>query len=677
LVALEPRALASLPEQYSLRWVGPLEARDRLAPILAQFIADAPASGDLFLRVHFFEDVSAYQAQVFLNAHAFAVVAAVPERHDYDIIVPFAQLDSLLNADAVQWMDFGPPEKIAQNECARWRTNVDPVQAAPYNLDGSGVDLGIWDGGKVYAHTDFSGRLTVVEPGAAVDDHATHVAGTMAGSGANSAAQGGEALQWRGMAPNADIFSYFWDFSVSDHNGAINTQGVDLSQNSWGYVVNSGNCSLYGNYSNDAPSYDDIITGLYGRRIPVVFAAGNERDDGDCGMSSAPPYLNYANIGPPGTGKNIITVGATNSNNDSMTSFSSWGPLDDGRIKPDVVAPGCESLVVQNYIKSTLSGNIYAGTGWCGTSMAAPVVSGISGLLIEQYRLTYGGDPQPATVKGLLIHTAADLDDSTSYYNPGPDYASGYGRVDAQAAVQAVIDQRLRQDALSHGQVDWFTIQAPPGASSVKVTLVWDDEPGTLNANPALVNNLDLWLVAPDGTTIHRPWILNPASPAANATRGTDSRNNVEQVMVPSPAAGTWDVKVQGTSVIPAGQSYSLIGGPFTPFTGLPAAFNKSDPANTASDLLNVQWLFWENSAGASSYEYCLDTTDDSDCDVAWTDIGSATSVQVADLLLNTTYHWQVRANNGGDAVFANSGAWWSFSTAALIYNLNLPVVTK
>jgi hypothetical protein len=192
--------------------------------------------------------------------------------------------------------------------------------------------------------------------------------------------------------------------------------------------------------------------------------------------------------------------------------------------------------------------------------MAAPAVSGISGLIIEQYRTSYGSDPLPSTVKALLIQTAVDLDDSTVYYNPGPDYASGYGRVDAQAAVDEIIAWRVREDQVSHGQTDSFTFDVPSGTPSFKVTLVWDDEPGAVNASPALVNNLDLVLVEPNGTTTHLPWVLDPANPSNNATTGTDSVNNVEQVQVVNPLTGTWEARVIGTS-LPAGpQQYSLVG---------------------------------------------------------------------------------------------------------------------
>jgi hypothetical protein len=567
---------ASLPVKLSLqhsalsqvRWMGAIQAVDRISPILRErgirqeMIDD---QGQTSLDIRFFPDVSPDEALRVLSAHEATVEDKQIDFHRFVVRVDPRAIDALAQENGVQWIAEAPPPKTTFNDGVRARTNVDAVHTGPYNLSGNGVDLGIWDGGTVDAHVDFAGRLTVVD-GASVGDHATHVAGTMAGDGSNSDNQGGTPSQWKGMAPQADIVSYYWDNATTDHDGAINTYGIELSQNSWGYAVGDwyGNCYLYGDYDYGAPDYDDIITGYYGKRIVVVFAAGNERDDGDCGLSTVYPYINYANVGPPGTAKNVIAVGATNSNDDSMTTFSSWGPLDDGRIKPDVVAPGCESTG-EGYIRSTLPGDVYGGLGWCGTSMAAPAVSGISGLIIEQFRTTFGGgDPLPSTVKALLIHTAVDLDDGTSYYNPGPDYASGYGRVDAQAAVDELIAQRVRQDQVSDGQVDSFTVDVPAGTPSLKVTLAWDDEPGAVNADPALVNDLDLVLVEPDGSTTHLPWVLDPANPGNDATTSTDSVNNVEQVQVDNPTAGTWEVRVTGTSVPVGPQYYSLAGQDFT-----------------------------------------------------------------------------------------------------------------
>lgn len=552
----------------NVRWIGTIQPDDRTAPNLrsggiSQYALNN--DGTVRLEVRFFADISNAEATQVLDKYRATIEDKVPDFQRFTVRVDSQAIVSLAGEDAVQWITTAAPPKTTHNDGSRARTNVDIVQAAPYNLSGNGVNLGEWDGGQVdAAHPDFAGRLTVVDAGAPINDHATHVAGTMAGDGSNSASQGGTSLQWRGMAPGAHIFSYYWDNHLADHNGAINTHDIDLSQNSWGYTVSSsfGNCNLYGNYDYDAPDFDDIITGLYGKRISVIFAAGNERDDGDCGMSATPPYLNYSNVGPPATAKNIIAVGAANSNDDSMTDFSSWGPVDDGRLKPEVVAPGCESTG-EGFIRSTLPGGGYGGPDWCGTSMAAPAVSGIAGLLIEQYRAIVGVDPLPSTLKAILVQTAVDLDDGTSFYNPGPDYVSGYGRVDAQSAADLIIAQELLEDQIGHNQTDLFTINVLTGTPELKVTLAWDDEPGAVNATTALVNNLDLILIEPDGSTTHRPWILNPASPGSNATRGIDSINNLEQVQVINPAPGTWQVQVVGTNVPVPLQDYSLAGQTF------------------------------------------------------------------------------------------------------------------
>lgn len=205
-----------------------------------------------------------------------------------------------------------------------------------------------------------------------------------------------------------------------------------------------------------------------------------------------------------------------------------------------------------------MPGNTYGDK--CGTSMAAPVVSGISALLIQQYHTTFSQDPLPSTVKALLIHTAVDLDDGTSWYNPGPDYASGYGRVDAKAAVDAIVAQEVQESQVSHSQTITHAIELSETTSYLKVTLAWDDPPAAELADPTLINNLDLELVEPNGTTVHRPWVLDAANPSNDATTGVDSVNNVEQVYVTDPITGTWTVRVKGTVVPQGPQRYSLAG---------------------------------------------------------------------------------------------------------------------
>lgn len=556
-----------------VRWVGRLLPQDKIDPEAA--IAFTGPTGLVYKRGRqatvAVETVPGATDQV---AEALAGLgASVVERDDQlDLLIVEVSADQVLaltRIEPVVWVDV-QQEKALFNDLSRIRTRAEEVQAAPYSLDGSGVQLGIWDGGRIWNHPDFTGRLNMIDLGGALDNHATHVAGTMAGDGSLGVTFG-LPVNLRGMAPAADIVGY--DFAGStdvEHNGAINTWGIDLSQNSWGYRIEQAlpfnNCFLYGNYDTLTRNYDRIVTGLYGTRIPVVFANGNERNDGDCGMSAVPPFLNYSVVSPPATAKNVISVGAINGDDGAMTSFSSWGPVDDGRIKPEIVAPGCNVAGLQNLpgIVSTFrdtTNNVFTYAANCGTSMAAPAVSGNIGLLLERYRdvcPTGGTDPLPSTVKALLVHGAVDLDDTSSFLNPGPDYASGYGSLDIKASIDLLPFHV--EDDVAQGVTDTYQILVTQ-QDDLKVTLVWDDVAATAGAAVTLVNNLDLQLVDPNGG-IHRPWILNPASPANAATTGVDNRNVVEQVVVPTVSAanaGTWTIRVIGTSVPNGPQGYSLV----------------------------------------------------------------------------------------------------------------------
>jgi hypothetical protein len=146
--------------------------------------------------------------------------------------------------------------------------------------------------------------------------------------------------------------------------------------------------------------------------------------------------------------------------------------------------------------------------------------------------------------------------------NPGPDYQWGYGLVDIQAAVDLISRQAFRQESVDDDEVDVYYFVVPSTDEDVRVSLAWDDVEATFNADPALINDLDLELVAPDGT-VWDPWILNAGSPANNATRGTNTVDNQEQVEVSSidesDFVGTWMVRVTGASVPQGPQDYSLV----------------------------------------------------------------------------------------------------------------------
>ncbi len=575
LASFPPEYLAgaALPAPASrlLRALLPLQANDKLEPSLRNHGLAAwslALDGNARVFVQFFRDVTAAE-----RARILARYGAQPLGGQL-VSLPRSSLALLPGEDAVQWVENGPPPVGVANSGARSATGVNTVQASDATLIGTGVKVGIWDGGAVFAHSDFGSRLTVVEAGTA-NSHGTHVAGSIAGSGAGDA-------NAKGMAPGATLYSYDFNGTVpSEMASAITTYGIALANNSWGYGLadppTAAQCAaLRGVYDSNTRSYDQLVRGEYSAgvaAISLLFAAGNDRNSSWplCQTITA-PYANYGTIlGPGSTAKNTIVVGAVCDSSaslfascinssaavvgggaDLMSTFSDWGPMADGRIKPDVVAPGVE-------IWSTDVSGTY--TNKQGTSMATPVTTGVAALLYQKWRaLNSNVDPTPATIKALLVQTAVDLSSTTlSFLKTGPDYASGYGRIDAVAAVAAISDSLVTRDQVANGAQDVFSFTLASGAPALKVTLVWDDPAATANAATTLVNNVDLQLVGPDGT-VYRPYVLNPASPSAAATTGIDSINNVEQVYVAAPGAGVWQAKVTGSSVPSGPQNYALAG---------------------------------------------------------------------------------------------------------------------
>lgn len=548
-----------------LRWAGPILPDDRVDPGIRE-AGIGPWSvqedGRADLLVKFFSDVALADVQAVVERHDGAVLGTYPGGNRFVVRLNPYVVPGLAQEDGVEWIVEVPPPKRALNDQVRSNARVDTVQSNT-ELSGAGVVSSVWDGGDVDAnHTDFGGRVTVVDNQGAIN-HATHVAGTMAGSGALRS-----DLLYKGMAPSAPILSYYWDNNLVDHIDAINNRDADLSQNSWGYVPLVKVFCHYGQYIWDAREYDQIVRGYLDvgttqatldKQISVQFAAGNDRNgSGPCISSSG-----FDTIGPPATAKNIVTVGAINTNDSSMTSFSGWGPMDDGRIKPDLVAGGCQ-VGGDNGVTSTITGDRY-GTA-CGTSMAAPATSGLVALMVEHYRnLNGGAQPLPSTVKGTLLHSTRDLG------NVGPDYSFGFGAIDSQAAYGLLLTGNVLEGALLPGGTHTFSVEVPAGAKELKLTLVWSDKEAADGASLTLVNNLDLVVADPDGVR-HYPWLLNPSSPSSPATicapgsspsGCTDSINPLEQVFVPNPQAGTWTVTVDGAGINDTSpftnQSFSLV----------------------------------------------------------------------------------------------------------------------
>jgi hypothetical protein len=299
-----------------------------------------------------------------------------------------------------------------------------------------------------------------------------------------------------------------------------------------------------------------------------------------------------------GVAKNILTVGGVydavsggvgDTSQAAMTSFAGWGPTDDGRIKPDVVtnATGLYSSIAN----TDTSYDTYT-----GTSMAAPGAVGAAMLLVEHYGELFPGQAmRSSTLKALIIHTADDLG------SPGPDYKFGWGLMNTHAAAEQITDHYDFPDAnmIVEGLLDdvnavaVHTFESGTG-TPIKVTLCWTDPPAAAleeldHPTPRLLNDLDLRLTDPNGSTTYYPFVLNPASPNDPATTGDNTLDNVEQVIILSPnVPGNYTAEVTYKAALTNGhQYYSLIvsGSLLTDFNG-----DRSIDLNDL-DILSNNWL--------------------------------------------------------------------------------------
>jgi hypothetical protein len=495
--------------------------------------------------------------------------------------------------------------------------------------------------------------------------------------------------------------------------------GARIHSNSWG-------SDAAGTYTTDSANADEFIWSH--RDMTVTFSAGNAGIDGN-----ADGIIDTGSIGSPATAKNVISVGASENdrqdhwecdtnltytnclnqggknqiftygaawpsdypanpikddksagNAEQMAAFSSRGPASDGRIKPDVVAPGTWVLsgysdkFQQQYDPSANpQNNAYQYDGWGfpysqtykymgGTSMSNPLVAGGAAVVRDFYHKSASHEASAALVKATLVNTAVDLLDENNdgindNRNPIPNTSEGWGRVDLAAATSSGGRQFADGTAplITNGTAT-FSYSVESSGSPLKITLAWSDYPSIANASRNLVNDLDLVVTAPGGTSTY---LGNVFAGGWSQTGGVADRvNNLENVYVSNAAAGTWTVTVRGYNVPNGPQPFALVvsgalGVPPPPPPSAPSAPLNLSASAASSTRINLTWADTSSNEDGFQIERCQGVGCSSFSQTA--QVGAnITSFGDTTVVANTSYTYRVLAYNGaGVSAYSNTAS--------------------
>jgi Subtilase family/Secretion system C-terminal sorting domain/CARDB len=450
-----------------------------------------------------------------------------------DLIIPNNCLDDLAELSYVKWVELIAAPAVPDDTRGRnlhRASGLDTQTTAGRNYTGDGIGVMVRDDGIVGPHIDFQGRIDNSNATGTGQTHGDGVGGIMAGAGNLNPSI-------RGMAAGSDVYvvNYQSNFLDTPTTTLINDGSVQITNSSYSNGCNDG-------YTTSTRTVDtqthDITSLLH------VFSAGNSNNN-NCGYGAGNQWGNIT--GGHKQGKNVIAT-ANVFFNGVLVNSSSRGPAHDGRIKPDIAANGQNQL-------STNENNGYLSFG--GTSGAAPGIAGVSAQLYEIYADANSGTlPPSGLIKATLLNTADD------YGNVGPDYKFGWGIVNGLRAGKLLEDERYITGSISQGNTNTHTINVPSGTTQVRFMVYWTDEPATNGATTALVNDLDLVVTDPSTNTFE-PWILDPTPNPINldtpATNGQDHLNNVEQVLINNPVAGSYDLDISGFNVPMGPQEYFVV----------------------------------------------------------------------------------------------------------------------
>jgi subtilisin family serine protease len=572
-----------------VRWVGPFRPADKIHPGLSA-AARAVSSSNQIVPVNILLSSDAKSSEVVGVRSLLASVQHESRLRQGTILrgnLDPANLPALAQSGSVLWIERATKRKLVDEFASKIVGGDDgntgtPTVTQQLGFGGAGVtvcvaDTGLDTGNTNTMHLDLRGRVTGFKYYGSLTDgsdgygHGTHCAGIVAGNAATGETDPDTgAFYGLGIASSASLFiERIFDADANEVSPAPSDgdltrdavrAGAQIGANSWGNDVQ-------GEYDIDAAQFDELVR------------------DADASTPGDQPYIlefSAGNAGPdsetmdsPASGKNVIATGASENvagtlaetyglyadGPDTMADFSSRGPCQDGRIKPDLVAPGTwiasaasaaapdEAAIAWSPID-----NLYVYMG--GTSMSGPHAAGAAAVFVQYYKsLHTNAVPSPALVKAALINSADELDEANGGPGPIPNNDEGWGRINLANIIVTNINsaprfyQYLDQSVLlTSGQVYVQHVLVRSSGQPLKITMAYTDVPGFPGAIPALVNDLDLEVVGPDGT-LYRGNEFSGGESVPNAP-SPDNLNNVEAVHLARPLPGDYLVRVRARNVV-------------------------------------------------------------------------------------------------------------------------------
>ncbi len=620
----QSKTIEKISQNPHVRWIGEMPHTWKISPYLYKLISSNSANLDLDLVLY---PGTSQEEVMLLRKILFDLRGNSEFQFRCDLhLCQLRHFDSssipiIADNPSVMAIELGPQLQI-QNSNASRISNIDPVSSLfpGISLTGSGEVIGISDTGLDSDHIDFEGRLRNPiynqfgpdESGADTNSgHGTHVTATLLGGGVGDS-------NATGMAPDSTF--HFYQLEV-DNTGTLarwgslyemfshsRLNGASIQTNSWGSE------SQLGQYTADSRSVDEFVND--NPDFLTLFSAGDSSNLG---------------VTPPSTAKNAISVGASTTGAfgtippGQTYADSSQGPTLDGRIKPDIVAPGVMICSARAEEASSALGTQCSQTTHSdgttplyitqnGSSMATPVVSGAAALTRQLLREGYGiSAPRADLIKAVLLNGADDLGQPNI-----PNAAEGWGQLNLSNSLKPMSgDTNLtllfdyeRQLFPGHSFVYTFDVS---GGSGLDATLAWNDREASSNSNQSastLVNDLDLIITSPDGTT----YLGNNFVSGFSEQGGSPDRlNNVERIRLPSAQSGIWTIEIghaggflQDFSLVVSANSTEVQS---SDLTVVQNSISPSDTSPLQGDTILIQ-MSWSNQAAAPTGEYQISLED-------------------------------------------------------------------